>query len=249
MTGEISGDLAPRAAGHASQDGTNRPATIGATVHIPPGGAGCLTASRAAAPLPLRGTPPPPLSGVAPPPPGGTICASGKSKAQCPPGGGADCPTARSAAVYTLPGGAGYPSESNRVARTPPTGTICPSEKSAAAPPPLSGAGHPASLNRVTNPPAGDKAVREKLRLSADEVEDLTERDVRCPYCGFLVTRVFPDAAGHLGVSCRKCKRQMVLNLAYFRRRKRRSPPVLPGSGGLPGGRGRGRGGTGYARR
>lgn len=198
MTGEINGNLATRAAGHASQDGINRPATIGVTVHIPPDGAGCPTARGAAAPPPLSKAAPARLSEVAPAPPGGTICASGKS---------------------------------------------------AAAPPPPSGAGHPASLNRATNPPAGDKAVQEKLRLSADEVEDLTERDVRCPYCGFLVTRVFPDAAGHLGVSCRKCKRQMVLNLAYFRRRKRRSPPVLPGFGGLPGERGRGRGGTKYARR
>ena len=57
-----------------------------------------------------------------------------------------------------------------------------------------------------------------KLRLSLSETEGLTLRDIRCPYCGYLVERVFSDVTGHKMVHCRKCKEEYPVNLGYFRR-------------------------------
>lgn len=57
----------------------------------------------------------------------------------------------------------------------------------------------------------------EKLARSAREADGLALRDIRCPYCGFVITRVFSDVQGHYLAKCRKCKRQTVLNFAYFR--------------------------------
>ena len=62
--------------------------------------------------------------------------------------------------------------------------------------------------------------VKRKLKLCIEEANKLTLRDVRCPYCSFLVTRVFSDARGHYLVKCHKCKTQSVLNLAYFRKQR-----------------------------
>lgn len=61
-----------------------------------------------------------------------------------------------------------------------------------------------------------------KLRLSLSETEGLTLRDIRCPYCGYLVERVFSDVTGHKMVHCRKCKEEYPVNLGYFRRMTRR---------------------------
>lgn len=55
-----------------------------------------------------------------------------------------------------------------------------------------------------------------KLRLARSETEGLSLRDIRCPYCGFLVERVFSDV-----VHCRKCKEEYPVNLGYFRRANR----------------------------
>ncbi len=61
-----------------------------------------------------------------------------------------------------------------------------------------------------------------KLRLSKTETEGLSLRDIRCPYCGFLVDRVFSDVTGHKMIHCRKCKTEYPVNLGYFRRANRR---------------------------
>lgn len=61
-----------------------------------------------------------------------------------------------------------------------------------------------------------------KLRLSRSETEGLSLRDIHCPYCGYLVERVFSDATGHKMVHCRKCKEEYPVNLGYFRRVNRR---------------------------
>ena len=61
-----------------------------------------------------------------------------------------------------------------------------------------------------------------KLRLSRSETEGLFLRDIRCPYCGYLVERVFSDVTGHKMVHCRKCKEEYPVNLGYFRRVSRR---------------------------
>lgn len=59
-----------------------------------------------------------------------------------------------------------------------------------------------------------------KLLLSRMEAEDLQERDLLCPVCGFRIQTLYSDASGHLRVKCPKCKGIHILNLAYFRRIK-----------------------------
>ena len=59
-----------------------------------------------------------------------------------------------------------------------------------------------------------------KLEQSAIEVDGLDKRDVKCPHCGYVITREFADARGHFLARCRKCKKEYPINLAYFRRQK-----------------------------
>ena len=59
-----------------------------------------------------------------------------------------------------------------------------------------------------------------KLTICAEEAEGLTLRDIRCPYCGFVITRAFSDARGHYLAKCQKCKHESILNFAYFRKLK-----------------------------
>lgn len=61
---------------------------------------------------------------------------------------------------------------------------------------------------------------RQRLSMSFEECNNLTERDLKCPHCGSLIQGVFSDAVGHLRIKCNKCKANMVLNLAYFRTKK-----------------------------
>lgn len=60
-----------------------------------------------------------------------------------------------------------------------------------------------------------------RLERSKEETDGLVLREIRCPYCGFLIDRVFSDAVGHKMIVCRKCKREYPINLGYFRKRKR----------------------------
>ena len=62
--------------------------------------------------------------------------------------------------------------------------------------------------------------VEAKLTVCAEEAKGLTMREIRCPYCGFVITRVFSDVSGHYLARCRKCKHEFILNFAYFRRQK-----------------------------
>jgi len=64
--------------------------------------------------------------------------------------------------------------------------------------------------------------VRQKLSNSKQEAQNLTLRDINCPYCGFLVERVFSDITGHKMIFCKKCKQEYPVNLGYFRRMKHR---------------------------
>ena len=61
-----------------------------------------------------------------------------------------------------------------------------------------------------------------KLMLSKSEIHGLTLREIRCPYCNFLVERVFSDVTGHKMVYCKKCKSEYPVNLGYFRRMRTR---------------------------
>ena len=61
---------------------------------------------------------------------------------------------------------------------------------------------------------------QKRLSISFEECKDLTEREISCPYCGHALDGVFSDISGHLRVKCHRCKANMVLNVAYFRRQK-----------------------------
>jgi phage FluMu protein Com len=63
--------------------------------------------------------------------------------------------------------------------------------------------------------------IKRKLQISKMEIATLAIREIRCPYCGFLVERVFSDASGHKMIYCKKCKEEYPVNLGYFRRMKR----------------------------
>ena len=52
------------------------------------------------------------------------------------------------------------------------------------------------------------------------ETLDLSLREIKCPKCDFVITRVFSDASGHFLSKCPKCKAQYVMNYAYFRKQK-----------------------------
>ena len=78
-------------------------------------------------------------------------------------------------------------------------------------------------MNYLTKPLTPE--IREKIRKSEAECDDLTLRDVHCPHCGYLLDRVYSDASGHRQIKCRKCKEITVMNMAYFRRVKRKYYP------------------------
>lgn len=65
--------------------------------------------------------------------------------------------------------------------------------------------------------PLTDEAHR-RLILSFEECTSMPERELKCPYCSHHIEGVFADTTGHVRVKCNKCKAEMVLNVAYFRR-------------------------------
>lgn len=62
----------------------------------------------------------------------------------------------------------------------------------------------------------------DKLVKSREEAKNLTVRDIRCPFCGFLIDKVYSDISGHKDIFCRKCKRKYIINLGYFRRQNKK---------------------------
>lgn len=63
--------------------------------------------------------------------------------------------------------------------------------------------------------------VYRKLILSFEECTSMPERQLKCPYCSHYIEGVFADTVGHVRVKCNKCKAEMVLNVAYFRRKRK----------------------------
>lgn len=64
----------------------------------------------------------------------------------------------------------------------------------------------------------------EKLIRSKDEVSNLNERIIHCPYCNHVIYSVYEDARGHFKIKCVKCRRIMEINLGYFKRSKYKRP-------------------------
>ena len=63
--------------------------------------------------------------------------------------------------------------------------------------------------------------IQRKLDLSKQETVDLAQRDLRCPNCRFIITKVYGDIRGHMEFKCPKCREIYVVNLTYFRERSR----------------------------
>lgn len=63
-------------------------------------------------------------------------------------------------------------------------------------------------------------AFIDRAMLSQQEANEFVERELCCPYCGYMVGIAFSDCTGHLKLKCKKCKRISVLNFAYFCRRR-----------------------------
>lgn len=61
--------------------------------------------------------------------------------------------------------------------------------------------------------------VAQKLKLSNDECNKLSERELKCPYCSYIMGGMFSDAGAHIRLKCPKCGAAMILNTAYFRRK------------------------------
>ena len=70
--------------------------------------------------------------------------------------------------------------------------------------------------------------IRQKAEQSRKEAEELIERALICPECGFRSGVAYSDAAGHFKIKCQKCKTVSVLNLAYFRRQRQRYRNIFP---------------------
>lgn len=73
-------------------------------------------------------------------------------------------------------------------------------------------------LKKVSGCCVTSSDIQEKLTKSRTEAAELTLRDIHCPYCGFIITRVYSDVQGHYLAKCRKCKNESILNFAYFRK-------------------------------
>ena len=62
--------------------------------------------------------------------------------------------------------------------------------------------------------------ILSKLLKSEQEAEGLAMRNIRCPFCNYLVEKVFSDISGHKQIYCQKCKQEYIVNLGYFRRQR-----------------------------
>ena len=82
------------------------------------------------------------------------------------------------------------------------------------------GTGRWRRMRKASAPRKLSPDVSRKLSDSRRQSAVLTLREIHCPFCSFLVEKVFSDAAGHKMVCCRKCKSEYPINLGCFRRIK-----------------------------
>ena len=62
--------------------------------------------------------------------------------------------------------------------------------------------------------------VKDNIDRSSIEVEGMKMRNIVCPYCKYVIARVYADIQGHFHARCRKCKWEKPINLTYFRTQK-----------------------------
>jgi len=60
--------------------------------------------------------------------------------------------------------------------------------------------------------------VLAKIRVSREAVQGAVAKDIRCPYCGRLLVRKYPDCTGHIDGKCDKCGNVVVIDLMSWRR-------------------------------
>ena len=82
------------------------------------------------------------------------------------------------------------------------------------------GTGRWRRMRKASAPRKLSPDVSRRLSDSRRQSAALTLREIHCPFCSFLVEKVFSDAAGHKMVYCRKCKSEYPINLGCFRRIK-----------------------------
>ena len=70
--------------------------------------------------------------------------------------------------------------------------------------------------------------VAEKIRKSREEATKLKSRELKCPVCGFRIEEIYGITSGIVHVKCRKCKLEEPLNLAYFRKIKKKTALINP---------------------
>ncbi len=71
-------------------------------------------------------------------------------------------------------------------------------------------------MDRKYNTPSPH--LQEKLRRSQENTEHIVMRDIKCPFCNFLVDIVGSDVtSGHKMIHCRKCKNDYMISYAHFR--------------------------------
>ena len=57
-----------------------------------------------------------------------------------------------------------------------------------------------------------------------------------CPVCNTKLEGIYSDGTGHVNVKCQKCGFASPMNLAYFKRKKKRNTfPFYPGGGNYKG--------------
>ncbi len=66
------------------------------------------------------------------------------------------------------------------------------------------------------SPPTRD--ILSKIYTASSAVRGADAKDVRCPYCGRLLLRKYPDVQGHIDGKCDKCGKTMVIDLVSWRR-------------------------------
>ena len=84
----------------------------------------------------------------------------------------------------------------------------------------VAGTGRWRRMRKASTPRKLSPDVSRRLSDSRRQSAALTLREIHCPFCSFLVEKVFSDAAGHKMVYCRKCKSEYPINLGCFRRMK-----------------------------
>ena len=78
---------------------------------------------------------------------------------------------------------------------------------------------NPGGLAFRQNVPSDEDLIR--LMLSLEDLTGVSMREIRCPYCQFLMEKVGSDLrTGHKEVKCGKCKAEFVIDYRYFRSAK-----------------------------